>query len=58
MDYNRQIDNLVNYLKLSARARGYHPAPPNRVTPLPIRTEPIINNNTGSTIQNRCSLKS
>ena len=48
-DLNRQIDNFDNPLKLFARS--YHPAPPARVTPLLIRTEPIINNNTGPTIR-------
>ena len=55
-DLNRQIDNFVNPLKLFARS--YHPAPPARVTPPHIRTEPIIHNNTGPTIQNRYSLMS
>ena len=52
-DLNRQIDNFVNPLKLFARS--YHPTP-SKVTPRHIRTQPIINNNTGSRIQNRYSL--
>ena len=56
-DLNTQIDNFVNPLKLFAG--NYHPAPPpcTRVTPPHIRTEPIINNNTGLTIHNRYSLR-
>ena len=50
------IDNFVNPLKLFAWS--YHSAPPTRVTPPHIRTEPIINNKTGSTIQNRYSFRS